>query len=442
MQQESSSPSIERRGWTVTLAATGIGLAMGNLYAWSVIKGSIPDAWGWTNADKALPYSVACLVFSLTMVPAGRLQDHVGPRWVSTIGGALAGVGCIVAGLGGSSIVAFVIGFGVLTGIGIGFGYSAMTPAAIKWFPSRRTGLITGIVVAGFGVASVYIAPLATWLLATFQRTNASGVVEKGVSSTMISLGAGMLVVVSLLSQLVRNPPESVTALMRQAVKAEPAIVEVPWAEMLKTGRFWLLWVMYFFGAAAGLMFISVAQDLGKRSLGEWAFVVVVVLAVGNAGGRILAGMVSDRIGRPWTMFAEFVCQGAVVAVLYLVTAGEDPGWPVILASVLLLGMNYGSNLSLFPAASKDFFGLKSFGMNYGLLFTAWGTAGLVMPWMNGLIRDTTGKSDLSFFIVIAMMLVAAGTAVFSRQFGRSTSESERPALLVRGAPVDVGFEN
>ena len=145
------------KGWSVTFCGTGINLALGILYTWSVIKGGIPESWGWSNADKALPYSVACMVFALAMVPAGRLQDKIGPRWVATLGGVFVGIGFIISALTGSSLTGFVIGFGILGGIGIGFGYASATPPAVKWFPPQKTGMIAGLVVAGFGLASVYL---------------------------------------------------------------------------------------------------------------------------------------------------------------------------------------------------------------------------------------------------------------------------------------------
>jgi OFA family oxalate/formate antiporter-like MFS transporter len=120
------------RGWLVTLASAVMGSVLGILYVWSVVKDGIPDSWGWSNADKALPYSVMCIMFSTVMVPAGRFQDRYGPRWVVLLGGFLAGLGCIMSGLGGSSNAAYIIGFGMFTGAGVGFGYSALTPAAIK----------------------------------------------------------------------------------------------------------------------------------------------------------------------------------------------------------------------------------------------------------------------------------------------------------------------
>ncbi|HEY3354173.1 MAG TPA: MFS transporter, partial [Polyangia bacterium] len=242
-----------KQGWIVAGAATAINLALGILYAWSVLKGGIPDSWGWSNASKALPYSVACLVFSLSMIPAGRLQDRIGPRWVATLGGILTGVGCIVAALSGSSLAGFIFGFGVLAGAGIGFGYAAATPPAVKWFPPQRTGVIAGVVVAGFGLASVYIAPLATRLLDVFATKSAAGVREPGVSTTMLVFGLGFLVVVTALAQLMRNPPAGFVPAGAPAAKGGGHAPDRSVREVLGTAQFYVLWVMFFAGAAAGL---------------------------------------------------------------------------------------------------------------------------------------------------------------------------------------------
>ena len=145
-------------------------------------KQPFPSEWGWTAAQKSDPYAIACFVFAIAMIPAGRLQDRIGPRWVATIGGVAVALGCIIAGLAGSSYIGFVVGFGLFGGIGIGFGYAAATPAAVKWFPASQTGMIAGLVVAGFGLASVYIAPTAQALLGAY-----------GVSSTMIIFGVAFL---------------------------------------------------------------------------------------------------------------------------------------------------------------------------------------------------------------------------------------------------------
>lgn len=414
-----SSPN--KNGWRVTFAGTGINLALGVLYTWSVIKAAIPVDWGWTAAQKSDPYAIACFVFAIAMIPAGRLQDKIGPRWVATIGGAMMALGCIIAGLAGSSYIGFVIGFGVFGGIGIGFGYAAATPAAVKWFPASQTGLIAGLVVAGFGLASVYIAPTAQVLLAAY-----------GVSTTMIIFGIAFFVIVVSLAQFLRNPPDGYVPFDAKAdsrpthIAASRPPVDMDWHQMIRTSNFWVFWMMYVFGAAAGLMVIGSAASMAKASLGESAFIAVVVLAVGNAGGRILAGIVSDRIGRQLTLFFAFLLQSVMVLVpLYF---GNHAA--ALLLSLLLIGACYGANLTLFPSATKDQFGLKSFGLNYGVMFTAWGVGGLILPRIAGMVKDVTGKEDIAFYIASGLMVCGALLALVNLGMTRGQRTKKHKPLF------------
>jgi len=414
------------RGWRVTFAGTGINLALGVLYTWSVIKAAIPAEWGWTAAQKSDPYAIACFVFALAMIPAGRLQDKIGPRWVATVGGVAVALGCVIAGLAGSNYLGFVIGFGLFGGLGIGFGYASATPPAVKWFPASKTGLIAGLVVAGFGLASVYIAPLAKTLLGVY-----------GVSLTMIIFGIAFLLIVVGLAQLLQNPPPGYQPLdTRVAPVPAGAIktatpVEMNWRQMIRTSNFWVLWTMYVFGSAAGLMVIGSSANMAKASLGEAAFIAVAVLAIGNAGGRILAGIVSDHIGRQWTLFFAFLLQSVMVLVpLFFAHSAL-----ILLIAVLLIGACYGANLSLFPSATRDYFGLKSFGLNYGVMFTAWGVGGLILPRVAGMVKDMTGKEDMAFYIAAGLMVCGALLTFVSRAvIGGKKKRREGPAFSRRVA--------
>ena len=135
---DSAGVPFVNHGWRVTFAGMGINLALGILYTWSVISKGIPEDWGWSEADKSLPYAVACLVFCLVMVPAGRMQDKVGPRLVASIGGILVGIGMVAAGFT-TTPMGYVIAFGIFAGAGIGMGYASATPPAVKWFPPAKT---------------------------------------------------------------------------------------------------------------------------------------------------------------------------------------------------------------------------------------------------------------------------------------------------------------
>jgi OFA family oxalate/formate antiporter-like MFS transporter len=398
------SDKMKRHGWTVALSGTGINLALGVLYTWSVISKAIPSEWGWNEAQRALPYSIACIVFAVIMVAAGRMQDRIGPRIVATLGGILTGVGFLIASAS-SSLALFVIGFGMLAGAGIGFGYASATPPAVKWFPPQRTGLIAGIVVAGFGLASVYTAPLAKYLIGAH-----------GIQTTMRIFGIGFLVVVIALSQLLRNPPEgykpiaSETAAKRKTAAA-PAAVNYTWREMLHTPQFYLLWFMFACGSGAGLMIIGkLAKIVELQSGSKAGFILVALLAVGNASGRVTAGALSDRIGRTTTMLIVFVVQAFLMFTLRL---QSQLGLLVVYS--VLIGFSYGACLSLFPSTTKDYFGIKNFGVNYGLVFTAWGAGGFVLPLLSGKIYDTTGSFHTAYLIAAIIMLAAAAVTLVTK---------------------------
>src|SRR5450755_3927922 len=247
MDKISDPPVTKNYGWSVVFAGLGINLALGVLYSWSVISKKIPAAWGWSEADRSLPYSVACLIFSLMMVPAGRMQDRIGPRVVATAGGVLVGLGLIYASFT-TSPIGFVIGFGLLAGIGFGCGYASTTPPAVKWFSAARTGAIAGLVVSGFGLASVYTAPLSAWLID-----------QNGIAKTMLWLGLGFLIVVTLLAQFLKAPPAGFVPAGSAATTRAGATSKIDFtpSEVLKTPQFYILWFMYACGAGAGLMIIS-----------------------------------------------------------------------------------------------------------------------------------------------------------------------------------------
>jgi len=390
------------KGWTVLFAGTGVNLALGVLYAWSIFSHALTEQLDWSKTQATLPYSVACVVFAITMVPAGRLQDKYGPRLIVTLGGVLTGIGMIIAGLT-HSLTAMVLAFGVLAGAGIGLGYSSTTPAAVKWFAPHKKGMVTGLVVAGFGLASVYIAPLTKTLISSF-----------GVSQAFLMEGIAFLIVTSLLAQLIKNPPPSYVPkgmLPTSSPKSDTHNRQYEWHEMIKTPQFFLLWLMLAFGSSAGLMIIGQLAKIANVQVHvEWGFIFVALLALFNASGRVVAGMVSDIIGRTRTMLIVFLFQ-AIVMFLF-VKAGTIPFMALAAAAA---GFNYGALLSLFPSTTFDYFGTKNGGVNYGLVFTAWGVGGLFGPLLAGQVIDATGSYGMAYTISAILCLAAAGLSLITK---------------------------
>jgi MFS family permease len=423
-----SAEQTKNRGWTVVLAGTGINLALGILYTWSIFKGAISDsihaggAFNWDPAAVNDPYAVCCLVFAGTMILAGKLQDRFGPRITCVVGGLLVGLGFFWISQT-TSYWAWVAGFGILAGMGIGFGYSAATPPALKWFPPARTGLIAGIVVSGFGLASVYIAPLATYLVGHY-----------GLQQAMMIFGIAFAVVVGGFGLVVANPPEGfVPAGGADAMKTK-AIggTDISPSGLFADVKFYTLWLCYFIGAGAGLMVIGSAKGLARASMGEMAFVVVAVMAVGNAAGRLVAGVVSDRIGRANTLTILLVFQAALMFLAIPGLSGQAS--PVFVALlVTFMVFNYGTNLSLFPSFAKDYWGMKHFGMNYGILFSAWGVGAFMLVRVAEMLKVKTGGFTTSFAVAGVLLLVGAMMSLSLRP---------QPGTLEAEASAAVGDED
>ena len=400
--------TVKNLGWRVTFAGLGINLALGILYAWSIFKDAIagsipaggPGAFQWNPASLNDPYAVATLVFSLSMILAGIIQDKKGPALTALIGGFLVASGFILISFT-TSYTVWLLGFGVLAGTGIGFGYSASTPPALKWFPKAKSGLIAGLVVAGFGLASLYIAPLATFLLA-----------RMAIQQVLLVFGIAFLVIVSVLSFFLKNPPADFHPENggKSGSASAPASTgrqeEFTPREMVKTPAFYLLWILYFIGAGAGLMVIGSVAGLAKKSMGDLAFLAVAIMAIGNAGGRVVAGILSDKIGRIATLISLLLFQAALMFAAISLTKGYNAVLLVLLAT--FIGFNYGSNLAIFPSFAKSFYGMKNFGVNYGILFTAWGVGGFVMSRLSQTLSAATGSYTTAFTVAGIMLLAAA----------------------------------
>lgn len=417
MMSGSQSPSV--RGWIVVFAGFCVNLLIGPHYSWGVIGKALVTQWHWTKTQAAMPFAVATVAFAITMVFAGRAQDKLGPRRVATLGGVVFGLGMISSSFA-TSPMTLVLTFGVLAGAGIGLSYSATTPAAVKWFPASRKGLITGIVVSGIGVAAVFMAPLAQLLLA---RTS--------ISTTFLILGLGLAVLILLLAQLLTDPPQGFVPAAHAVTAphhASPKRLSLDWHEVVRTPQFYLLWLMYVLTASAGLLVISNAPIIAKeQAKWEAGFVLLMLLAVFNTLGRFISGALSDRLGRSTTMLITFVIQAAD---LFMFSHYRSP--MSLAFGTALLGLCYGTLYTLMPAITADFYGLRNMGVNYGLVFTGVGVAGVLGSVIGGRVRDLFGSYHMAYLICGVMLMLAVVLACFLRapRVEEACAESLAPEIV------------
>lgn len=383
--------------WTKVFAGTGVNLCLGVLYTWSVFAAALKTQLGWTATQTQFPYTLACLVFAACMIPGGRLVDKIGPRWVVTAAAIFVGIGMLLSGMT-THLTGITIGFGLFVGVALGFGYAAPTPASVKWFQPHKRGLITGLVVGGFGGASIYTAPLTNHLLQTY-----------GVQSTFYILGALFFGVMIVLAQYLSVPPLGYVpyggpAPQTKVYTASSSKLDFTPGEMVRTPQFYMLWLMFLFGSSAGLMIIGHLATISNVQGGiKWGYILVAVLAVANAGGRIFFGWLSDKIGRTNTMLLVFAIQAANMFMFVNYTTGAT-----LLIGSVLTGASYGACLSLFPSTIFDYYGMKNGGFNYSFVFSAWGVASTVGPIIAGRAMDLSGGYSAGYMISGVLLLIAA----------------------------------
>ena len=411
------------RRYLVVLGALIIQVCLGSIYAWSIFQAALREGvYVWPSLWTQLPFAAGLASFALFMILAGRWQDRIGPKKVATLGGILLGAGYLLAGLvdiisQGNALIGtiwLIVTYGIIAGAGIGFAYVCPIAALVKWFPDKK-GLITGVAVAGFGAGALVMGYVETWLLGLPTITPLVG-------GAFLALGLLYIALVVFGSQLLSNPPLGWTppGYVPSVGTAEAKGQEYVPRGMIVTVVFWLLWFMFLFAATAGLMTLgnvksaAAAIDPISAGLPTWgliASIIVGVMSIFNALGRIVWGAVSDRIGRVTTMVTMFILLTiGMFAFAYLSTTFAS--WIIVMIVASLVGFCFGGNFALFPSSTADYYGSKNVGSNYGVLFTAYGVAGIIGALSAGLIVDFTGSYVLAFVLTGVLAIIAVILAI------------------------------
>ena len=390
-----NEPITISRWWRV-VGGLSMNLALGTLYGWSVFVAPLEARFGWKRAQTSMVFTIAVIVFALTFVVAGRIQDKFGPLPCSLAGGILVSLGFYLCSYT-TSLTYLYVCFGVIAGLGNGFGYATPIPVMAKWFPDKR-GLAVGLAVGGYGAGSAIFGPLSQLKL----------IPAYGLPATFQILGAIFFVMTLAGALLLRNPPAGYrpAGWSPATAKSAASAREFTPGEMLRTRTFYLMWVGYALGCSAGLMVISQLVPFAKSvgiAAAALSTMTLVVGAFGNASGRILSGWMSDRLGRINVLRVMIgICIFAMPA---LYAAGSNVA--LLYAAVFVVYWCYGTQLSVNGVAAADFWGTRNAGVNYGILFTAWGVAGIIGPRIGGVLYDRYHNYQAAFYTAAGLAGVA-----------------------------------
>lgn len=393
--------------WLIVLAAMGIHISIGSVYAWSVYVNPIKSAMEWSLTDVTITFSVAIFFLGLSAALMGKFVEKNGPKAAATLAAVLFGLGTVGSGFAIAIESKYLLYFtyGVLGGAGLGIGYISPVSMLVKWFPDRR-GMATGLAIMGFGFASAISGPAIKVLIdATDMPT------------TFYILGSIYFVVMFVASRYMENPPEGymppkftqAIAEGRKTIKAD--LSNLSRDEAVKTGRFYGLWIMLFINVTCGIAIISVASPLLQEVVGISALAAasaVGMMGIFNGVGRIAWASVSDYLTRPIVFVLFFVTQ---IVAFYLLTTVTS----IIIFQVLLfyIMMCYGGAFASIPAYIGDIFGTKELGAIHGYILTAWALAGLVGPIIIAYVKDMTGSYVGTLYVFVGLFFVALVTSLW-----------------------------
>lgn len=393
-------PMPEKR-WGIAIAGCLLQVCLGSVYAWSYFQMPLMTEYHWNNAQVSCVFSLAICFLGLAAAWGGMNLAKIGPRRLAMCGGVLFGGGSLLAAwaLSRHSLPGLYLSYGVMGGVGLGLGYVTPVATAAKWFPDRK-GLVTGMVIMGFGLGAL----LTSKVLAPALMSLAAG----NLVSVFAWMGAFFMVAATGCGALLRNPPEPATP-----APDVPAHRSGPLATLVCSRQFLLMWGIFFCNIVAGIAIIGfqspLLQDLMRRGnstlspagLASAGATLIAASSLFNGLGRFLWGGLSDRLGRLRT-FRIILASQAVVFLLLAVTA--NPWLFAVLICYILLC--YGGGFGTMPSFVLEVYGSRVMPMVYGCLLTAWSLGGIVGPQMVAWLKDhyAHDAGPISFLVGAAFM--------------------------------------
>ena len=442
--------TAKKKATRVLIAGIISNFSVGILYSWSNLKDALEYTnlqgiqdknveaaermySSWSQSDLAMPYGIGGFFSAFIVVAAGAWQDKVGPTKVILIGVLMTGLGTILCSFFTQSPIVFITIFSLIVGNGIGFVYACPRAAAMKWFHPSKKGMINGLVVAGFGLGALWLGPLETlflkqqafiWTIDSFPHLS--------LENTLRVLGCAILAMGIPAALNVVNPPAGYEVPEPEVDANKPVkenakkTASIGTAAMAKTWQAWALFSIYALYCSAGAMVISNSSDImrvqsGLKSGVESGLItpenfelatsllgiMVPVTSISNASGRALGGMISDIIGRKNVYYVIHTIQAINMFFFHTYTS------PVaIVLGVILTCVVYGSVMSTTPSLVADYFGLKAYGANYGVVYTGWGASLIIGPQIAAYSKKlalAAGNPQESYFFAYhaAIVLIA-----------------------------------
>ena len=358
-----------RNRWFIALAAIGLHISIGSVYAWSVLTRPIMADMGFTLSQTTWTFSLAILMLGLSAGFLGSFAEKIGPKK----SGLLAMLFWVTGLLGTAyalsihNLTLLYLFYGIIGGIGLGIGYITPVSTLVKYFPNHP-GFATGLAIMGFGFASLIAGPLMQYLVA-----------QVGLVDTFIILGVIYLVIMGASSLYLKAPqPKHPTRTTKDKSAMYVHTHGMLANDAMKTWQFGALWWVFFINITCGIGLLSLASPMAQEAIGMTptaAASLVGIIGIFNGGGRIAWSTISDYLGRAQTYILFFIIE--IVAFYLLAQTNSALTFQIL---ILLIITCYGGGFSCMPAYLADLYGIRQLSTIHGRILTAWGLAGIAGP--------------------------------------------------------------
>lgn len=383
-----------RNRWFIALAAIGLHISIGSVYAWSVLTRPIMADMGFTLSQTTWTFSLAILMLGLSAGFLGSFAEKIGPKK----SGLLAMLFWVTGLLGTAyalsihNLTLLYLFYGIIGGIGLGIGYITPVSTLVKYFPNRP-GFATGLAIMGFGFASLIAGPLMQYLVA-----------QVGLVDTFIILGVIYLVIMGASSLYLKAPQQKHPTRTTKDKSTMYVHTHGMLAnDAMKTWQFGALWWVFFINITCGIGLLSLASPMAQEAIGMTptaAASLVGIIGIFNGGGRIAWSTISDYFGRAQTYILFFIIQ--IIAFYLLAETNSVLTFQIL---ILLIITCYGGGFSCMPAYLADLYGIRQLSTIHGRILTAWGLAGIAGPMLVSYFHEA-GYGYTTALLCFALLFV------------------------------------
>lgn len=397
-----------RNRWFIALAAIGLHISIGSVYAWSVLTRPIMVDMGFTLSQTTWTFSLAILMLGLSAGFLGSFAEKIGPKksgllamlfWVTGLFGTAYALSI-------HNLTLLYLFYGIIGGIGLGIGYITPVSTLVKYFPNRP-GFATGLAIMGFGFASLIAGPLMQYLVA-----------QVGLIDNFIILGVIYLVIMGTSSLYLKAPQQkhptrttkdkSTMYVHNHGMLANDA---------MKTWQFGALWWVFFINITCGIGLLSLASPMAQEAIGMTpaaAASLVGVIGIFNGGGRIAWSTISDYLGRAQTYILFFTIE--IVAFYLLAQTNSALTFQIL---ILLIITCYGGGFACMPAYLADLYGIRQLSTIHGRILTAWGLAGIVGPMLVSYFHEAGYGYTTALECFAALFVINTIIAIVLKLYGK-----------------------